>query len=80
MRRLYRAVCGWLEADAQAKADSPDADHQPEGNNFTQVETAHQYTSQPEMHSSYSRQSLDDDDGGVYKVGRPISLKWAPRR
>lgn len=74
MKRLYNAICTWLEADAQAKTETQEP--QPEGNNFSHVETAHQYTSQPEMHSAYSRQSLDDDDGGVYKISQPISLRW----
>ena len=66
MRRLYNAVCSWLEADAQARgADEP----QPEGNNFTQAEHAHAYTSQPEMHAGHRGTSIDDDDGGAYRLG-----------
>lgn len=72
MRRLYNAVCDWLEADAQAKGGEP----QPEGNNFTQAEHAHSFTTQPEMHAGHRGQSIDDDDGGVYRIGfqrRPTS-------
>jgi hypothetical protein len=75
MKRLYNAVCTWLEADAKAKAESPQPDHQPEGNNFAQAEHAHSYTSMPELHSGYREQSIDDDNGAY---GRPISLRWTP--
>lgn len=67
MIRLYRAVCGWLEADAQAKTGG---EPQPEGNNFSQAEHAHSYTTQPELHNGYRGQSIDDDDGGAYRVRR----------
>jgi len=42
---------------------------QPEGNNFTQAEHAHSYTAPPELHSGYSRQSIDDDDSSAYRIG-----------
>ena len=75
MRRIYNAVCTWLEVDAKAKENTPTTEDHPEGNNFAQVETAHQYTSTPEMHSSYREQSIDDDNGAY---GRRISLRWQP--
>lgn len=73
MRRLYNAVCDWLEADAQSRMGN---EPQPEGNNFTHAEHAHSFTSQPEMHAGHRGQSIDDDDGGVYRIGfqrRPTS-------
>lgn len=36
MKRLYNAVCAWIEADAAAKGTEPEP--QPEGNNFTSIE------------------------------------------
>lgn len=65
--RLYRAICAWLEASARAM----DTDHKPtpEGNNFTQAEHAHSYSGPPELHAGYSRQSIDDDDSGTYRIG-----------
>ena len=75
MRRLLNAMCAWLEADAEAKRQTPTTEDHPEGNNFAQVETAHQYTSMPELHASYREQSIDDDNGAY---GRPISMRWTP--
>jgi len=73
--RLYNAICGWLEAHAAAMG----ADHEPvpEGNNFSQAEHAHSYTAPPELHAASDRQSLDDDQGGVYRV-RPIGFRRNP--
>ena len=51
MRRLYNAVCAWLEADAAAK-NQPGPEPVPEGNNFAHVEYAHAYTEPPELHAS----------------------------
>lgn len=68
MRRLYHAVCTWLEADAAAKTG--DTEPQPEGNNFTQAETGAVYSAPPEMHAGWRGQSLDDDDGGAYRARR----------
>lgn len=65
--RLYNAICTWLEAHAASM--SAEDEPQPEGNNFAQAEHAHSYTSPPELHAGTSRQSLDDDDGGIYKIG-----------
>lgn len=69
--RLYKAICAWLEADAAAKGG--ESEPQPEGNNFAQAEHAHSYTAQPEMHAGYRGQSIDDDEGGAYRV-RPIGF------
>lgn len=73
--RLYSAICAWLEAHAASMGVEP-VQHEPhpEGNNFAQAEHAHSYTSEPELHEGYSRQSLDDDQGGVYRV-RPIGFR-----
>lgn len=76
--RLYNAVCAWLEAHAQqmGKDDSPEP--HPEGDIYAQAEHAHSYTSEPELHAGHRGTSLDDDDGGAYKISRPISLRWQP--
>jgi hypothetical protein len=68
MRRLYRAVCAWIEADTQTKLQ-PEPELHAEGNNFAQAEHAHSYTTPPEMHSGWGRQSMDDNDGGTYRLG-----------
>ena len=65
--RLYRAVCAWLEAHAQqmGNEDEPGRDTQLDA----LVETAHQYTTPPEMHAAHRGQPIDDDDG-AYKHRR----------
>lgn len=70
--RLYRAVCAWLEASAKAMGE--DQEPVPEGNNFAQAEHAHSFSAPPELHASSDRQSLDDDQGGVYRT-RPIGFR-----
>lgn len=74
--RLYRAVCAWIEAHAaqMGHKNEPDEPH-PEGDVYAQAEHAHSYTSQPELHAGHRGQSIDDDDGGAYKISRPISLR-----
>lgn len=68
--RLYKAVCAWLEAHAaQMGREGEPAEPHPEGNNFAQAEHAHSFTSEPELHSGYRGTSLNDDDGGVYRLG-----------
>ncbi|WIV32213.1 hypothetical protein QN084_06270 [Paenarthrobacter sp. R1] len=67
MRRLYNAVCEWLEASAKAMSET--AEPEPEGAGASQAEHAHSYTTKPEMHAGYGRGSIDDDDGGVYRLG-----------
>lgn len=69
--RLYKAVCAWLEAHAQQMGnEETPSEPQPEGNNFSQAEHAHSYTTQPEMHAANRGQSIDDDDSGAYKHRR----------
>lgn len=65
--RLYRAVCAWLEAHA-AQMGQDDGPHS-EGDVYSQAEHAHSYTSQPELHAGHRGQSIDDDDGGAYRLG-----------
>lgn len=50
--RLYRAICAWLEASAATMT----------------AEHAHSYTQAPELHAGHRGQSVDDDDGGVYRA------------
>lgn len=69
--RLYNAICAWLEAHAASMGAQEEP--QPEGNNFAQAEYAHSYSAQPELHAGHRGQSLDDGDGGVYRV-RPIGF------
>lgn len=76
--RLYKAVCAWLEANAQQMHRSDEHEPHPEGDVYAQAEYAHSYTTQPEMHIANRGQSIDDDDGGAYKISRPISLRWQP--
>lgn len=65
--RLYNAVCAWLEAQASqmGREDEP----RPEGDVYSQAEHAHSYTSRPELHAGHRAQSIDDDDGGAYRLG-----------
>lgn len=76
--RLYKAVCAWLEANAQQMGKVDEHEPHPEGDVYAQAEHAHSYTTQPEMHIANRGQSIDDDDGGAYKISRPISLRWQP--
>lgn len=71
---LYRAVCAWLEAHAATMGATVEHEPHPEGNNFAQAEHAHSYSAPPELHIGSDRQSLDDDQGGVYRV-RPIGFR-----
>jgi len=70
--RLYNAICAWLEASARSMGHEDEP--QPEGNNFAQAEYAHSYSAPPELHASSDRQSLDDDQGGVYR-SRPTGFQ-----
>lgn len=70
--RLYNAICGWLEAHAASMG--AEQEPQPEGNNFAQAEHAHSYSAPPELHLGSDRQSIDDDQGGVYRI-RPIGFQ-----
>ena len=74
--RLYRAICTWLEAHAASMGAEPGPapEPHPEGNNFAQAEYAHSYSAPPELHAGSDRQSIDDDQGGVYRV-RPVGFQ-----
>ncbi|MDQ5862052.1 MAG: hypothetical protein M3536_07310 [Actinomycetota bacterium] len=73
--RLYSAICGWLEAHAASMAAEP-VPNEPhaEGNNFAQAEHAHSFSAPPELHAGSDRQSLDDDQGGAYRM-RPVGFQ-----
>lgn len=73
--RLYNAVCAWIEAHAASMGAEPEpaTELHPEGNNFTQAEHAHSYSAPPELHVGSDRQSIDDDQGAVYRVSMPRS-------
>lgn len=72
MIRLYRAVCLWLEADAIAKSDTAhDPGPQPEGNNFSQAEHAHSYTSEPELHNGNGRRDYYFEDRMGFRPNPP---------
>ena len=71
--RLYNAICGWLEAHAANMGHVEPHEPRPEGNNFAQAEYAHSYSAPPELHAGSDRQSIDDDQGGVYRA-RPIGF------
>lgn len=63
MRRLYNAVCGWLEADAEARLrDEPE---HPEGST-ADTERSRPGRTIPEMHREYRGTELEDD-GGEYR-------------
>ncbi|MBB5748554.1 hypothetical protein [Micrococcus sp. TA1] len=66
MKRLYSAICGWLEADAAMRSTEHEA--QREGNNFAQAERADQ-PQNDELHAAYRPESIHNDDGGAYRLG-----------
>ncbi len=70
--RLYAAICSWLEAHAASMG--AEIEPQREGNNFSQAEHAHSYSAAPELHVGSDRQSLDDDQGGVYRI-QPVGFR-----
>lgn len=72
--RLYNAICAWLEATAFEKLASAGATEEPqrEGNNFSHVEHAHSFTTEPELHAGWRPESIDWIDRGR------ISLRWHP--
>ncbi|OIH81945.1 hypothetical protein BLJ79_21545 [Arthrobacter sp. UCD-GKA] len=57
-------MCSWLEADAEARGGEP----VPEGNNFASAELDGRHEPM-HMHGDHNRQSIDDDDSGVYRTG-----------
>jgi hypothetical protein len=69
--RLYNAICLWLEATALEKMGGSEEPH-PEGNNFSHVEHAHSYTTEPELHAGWRGPSIDWIDRAH------ISLRWTP--
>jgi hypothetical protein len=60
MIRLYRAVCGWLEASTRAmeREDEPF----PEGGGAAHVEHAHSYTTEPELHNGWRPIGFEIED------------------
>ena len=72
--RLYNAVCAWLEAHA---AHMDCGDDQPAETRETQldtlIETAHPYTSEPELHAGH-REPPYDDEARARRRGRPIGF------
>ena len=73
--RLYHAICAWLEASALEKLGKAGAEEVqvPEGNNFTQLEHAHSFSSEPELHAGYRPEHMME----VWE-DRTISLRWTP--
>ena len=69
--RLYNAICLWLEATALEKMGGSEEPH-PEGNNFSHVEHAHSYTTEPELHAGWRPSHIDWDDRAH------VSLRWTP--
>lgn len=66
MVRLYRVVCDWFESMTilnLTKAEAYENDLlQPEGAGGSQVEHAHSYTSEPEMHAGWRPDPTADWD------------------
>lgn len=71
--RLYNAICLWLEATALEKMGSAEEPHA-EGNNFSHVEHAHSFTTEPELHAGWRPSDVDWEDHAR------ISLRWSPER
>jgi hypothetical protein len=72
--RLYHAICTWIEASAFEKLASAGAEEaQPEGNNFANVEHAHSFSSEPELHSGWRPSDVGWEDRAH------ISLRWHPK-
>jgi hypothetical protein len=71
--RLYHAICTWIEASAFEKLASAGAEEvHPEGNNFANVEHAHSFSSEPELHSGWRPSDVEWEDRAH------ISLRWQP--
>jgi hypothetical protein len=58
--RLYRAVCGWLEASTRQMEQ--DTEPFGEGAGQAHVETAHSYTSEPELHQGWRPIGFEIED------------------
>ncbi|MGP5071675.1 hypothetical protein ACTXI0_04625 [Arthrobacter rhombi] len=67
MRRLYNAVCSWIEAEVRAK-DKPDPEPQPEGS-FAQVENAGPSGMPPELMHGTPRHGDEDEEGHAVRLG-----------
>ena len=69
--RLYNAICAWLEAHAALMG------HEEAGGRDAQldalVETAHPYTSEPELHAGHREQPYYDDEAGACRR-RPVGF------
>ncbi|GAA0200448.1 hypothetical protein [Glutamicibacter creatinolyticus] len=67
--KLIHHVGNCFSITANRLIQAPDAeDPHPEGDVFT--DTQHAYRREPsELHSDHRAQSIDDDDGGVYRLG-----------
>jgi hypothetical protein len=73
--RLYSAICSWLEASAFEKLTAGGATEEPhpEGNNFSHIEHAHSFTTEPELHAGWRPSHVEWEDRGH------ISLRWHPK-
>lgn len=59
MKRLYNAVCAWLEADAEARGF--EGEPVPEGNNFAMIEREHRGDAELDLHSQVRRIGFGND-------------------
>ncbi len=74
--RLYDAICAWLEATAFEKLAMAGSagEPQPQGDTFANVEHAHSFTTEPELHAGWRPSEI----GWEEDRGR-ISLRWRPK-
>lgn len=74
--RLYRVICDLIESIVilnLAKAESLESDEpRPEGAGGSQVEHAHSFTTEPELHAGWQPSHFGWDDQNH------ISLRWHP--
>ena len=59
MKRLYNAVCAWLEADTNAR--SFEGEPVPEGNNFATIERDHRGDAELDLHAQVRRVGFGND-------------------
>jgi hypothetical protein len=71
--RLYHAICTWIEASAMEKLMQGGDEPRPEGNNFTQLEHAHSFSSEPELHNGWRPSDVGWEDRSH------VSLRWHPK-
>lgn len=69
--RLYNAVCAWLEANAAQMGNDEAAGRDTQLDAL--VETAHQYTGEPELHVGHRGTTFDDYDDRAARI-RPIGF------